>query len=431
MKKLLQWLSIVSLSIIMVGCGNKIEDSEISDSLGQALNARWVITDENSGKTQIELLLEGINAEIEELEKYSETDEKAFKNQETANSLDRYLNVLSETQELISISIEEKRLNVEEWENLRSLRLLILNELNDSIGISVSEDNEGTLKDLLQSDGTYEPLQRSDKDKIGFSTEFLLDSDFNELVDVDFELVDSVNLGGFTMDVFSNEYRILKLLLFTLEGEEYSSAFSVINSRPTENGYEGKADSSYLTSRFESIFKVLVATIPQETIHFIEVYETDNENIRRTDIIYADEILQSIIDEGVSKIPPKPVLVTSQSEEKAGQTDESKSDDEEPTMEQSNALKSARDYLRHTAFSKKGLFNQLHSEYGEGFTEEAAQYAVDNVITDWKENALESANQYLDLSPMSANDLYNQLVSDYGEQYTNEEAQYAIDSIFN
>ena len=79
--------------------------------------------------------------------------------------------------------------------------------------------------------------------------------------------------------------------------------------------------------------------------------------------------------------------------------------------------------------SKAGIYDQLTSEYGEKFTAEAAQYAIDNVEADWKKNALESAKTYQDMMAMSPNAIYDQLVSEYGGQFTPEEAQYAIDNL--
>ena len=77
--------------------------------------------------------------------------------------------------------------------------------------------------------------------------------------------------------------------------------------------------------------------------------------------------------------------------------------------------------------SKAGIYDQLTSEYGEGFEADAAQYAIDNLDVDWKKNALEKAKSYQESMSMSKNAIYDQLVSQYGEQFTAEEAQYAID----
>ena len=58
-----------------------------------------------------------------------------------------------------------------------------------------------------------------------------------------------------------------------------------------------------------------------------------------------------------------------------------------------------------------------------------AQYAIDNVEADWKENALKSAETYQETMAMSPNAIYDQLISEYGGQFTEEEAQYAIDNL--
>lgn len=76
--------------------------------------------------------------------------------------------------------------------------------------------------------------------------------------------------------------------------------------------------------------------------------------------------------------------------------------------------------------SKQGIYDQLVSEYGEGFSEEAAQYAIDTLEADWNANALAKAEQYQDQMAMSPNAIHDQLTSEYGEQFTEEEADYAI-----
>lgn len=94
-----------------------------------------------------------------------------------------------------------------------------------------------------------------------------------------------------------------------------------------------------------------------------------------------------------------------------------------------NALLQAESYLELSGFSKQGLYDQLTSEYGEQFTAEEAQYAVDNVEVDWNEEALESALSYQENLDMSPEEIYDQLISEYGEKFTPEEAQYAIDNL--
>lgn len=101
----------------------------------------------------------------------------------------------------------------------------------------------------------------------------------------------------------------------------------------------------------------------------------------------------------------------------------------QPTNEERNALKKAESYSKTMHMSKKGIYEQLTSEYGEGFTAEAAQYAIDNLNVDYKANALAKAKSYQKDMSMSKNAIYEQLISPYGEDFTEEEAQYAIDNL--
>lgn len=103
--------------------------------------------------------------------------------------------------------------------------------------------------------------------------------------------------------------------------------------------------------------------------------------------------------------------------------------DDGVSTEFSNALRSAERYLDFSSFSYQGLYDQLTSEYGEGYTAEAAQYAMDTVEADWNAEALESAENYLEFGHFSYDGLYKQLTSEYGENFTPEQAQYAVDTV--
>jgi len=91
-----------------------------------------------------------------------------------------------------------------------------------------------------------------------------------------------------------------------------------------------------------------------------------------------------------------------------------------------SALTKAKTYADAMHMSKAGVYEQLVSEYGENFSAEAAQYAIDNVEADWKANAVAKANVYQDDMAMSPDAIREQLVSEYGEQFTAEEADHAI-----
>ena len=82
---------------------------------------------------------------------------------------------------------------------------------------------------------------------------------------------------------------------------------------------------------------------------------------------------------------------------------------EEVTDNQTRALKTANEYLSVLNFSKSGLANQL---IHDGFTNEEANYAVDNLTIDWDEQAYETAQTYLQLISFDAWDLEEQLMHD-------------------
>lgn len=95
----------------------------------------------------------------------------------------------------------------------------------------------------------------------------------------------------------------------------------------------------------------------------------------------------------------------------------------EETLSQKNAVKTAKDYLDYSSFSKSGLIKQLKFE---GYSEEDANYAVSQLTVDWKEQAVKTAEGYLDYSSFSKSGLIKQLEF---EGFTNEQAVYAADEV--
>lgn len=100
------------------------------------------------------------------------------------------------------------------------------------------------------------------------------------------------------------------------------------------------------------------------------------------------------------------------------------------STEYQNTLTKGLQYANDLHLSKKAVYDQLTSSYGEGFPADAAQYAVDHMTNvDWNANALEKAKQYYHDMSMSKSAVYDQLTSEYGEQFTASQAQYAIDHL--
>ena len=104
----------------------------------------------------------------------------------------------------------------------------------------------------------------------------------------------------------------------------------------------------------------------------------------------------------------------------------SQPDSNQSHSEYASALAKAKNYNSWANMSKKRLYEQLTSQYGEKFTSDAAQYAIDYLNADYKANALAKAKIYQKQFNKSKSAIYDQLVSPYGEEFTEEEANYAI-----
>lgn len=96
----------------------------------------------------------------------------------------------------------------------------------------------------------------------------------------------------------------------------------------------------------------------------------------------------------------------------------------ELTGPQNNAVRSAKQYLSMTGFSRNGLIHQLSSDAGEGFEVSDATVAVDSMSIDWNQQAVRSAKQYLNMMGFSCKGLIKQLSSSAGEKYTVDQATY-------
>ncbi len=110
-----------------------------------------------------------------------------------------------------------------------------------------------------------------------------------------------------------------------------------------------------------------------------------------------------------------------QESETAGQSSQN---DDVPT-EYKSALKSAARYSKTLHMSKQGIYDQLTSDFDK-FSEEAAQYAIDNLDADYKANALAKAKSYQKTLSLSPEGIRSQLTSEYADKFTQEEADYAV-----
>lgn len=134
--------------------------------------------------------------------------------------------------------------------------------------------------------------------------------------------------------------------------------------------------------------------------------------------------LDGSTESAVVKIKPNPEKAAQQEVEK-----QQKAEEDNLPVEYKSALNKAKSYATSMNMSKQRVHDQLTSEYGEKFSPEAAQYAMDNLNgVDWNANALEKAKSYQEMD-MSPDRIREQLTSEHGEQFTPEEAEYAMQNL--
>lgn len=116
-------------------------------------------------------------------------------------------------------------------------------------------------------------------------------------------------------------------------------------------------------------------------------------------------------------------VVKSDSNEQT-ETKEASTETKSLTGPQYNAVRSAKNYLQISGFSRNGLIQQLSSSAGDGYDVADATIAVDSLNVDWNEQAVRSANNYLEISGFSCKGLIQQLSSKAGDKYTTDQATY-------
>ena len=94
------------------------------------------------------------------------------------------------------------------------------------------------------------------------------------------------------------------------------------------------------------------------------------------------------------------------------------------TGPQKNAVRSAKNYLAMTGFSRDGLIQQLSSDAGDGYRATDATVAVDSLNIDWDKQAVRSAKNYLKMMGFSCKGLIQQLSSSAGDKYSLSQANY-------
>jgi hypothetical protein len=93
------------------------------------------------------------------------------------------------------------------------------------------------------------------------------------------------------------------------------------------------------------------------------------------------------------------------------------------TLSQRNAVRKAKSYLNFSAFSRKGLIEQLEFEH---FSTDDAIYGTDNSGADWYHQSAKKAEAYMRLSAFSRTGLIEQLIH---EGFTQSQAEFGAKAV--
>jgi TM2 domain-containing membrane protein YozV len=94
-----------------------------------------------------------------------------------------------------------------------------------------------------------------------------------------------------------------------------------------------------------------------------------------------------------------------------------------------NALATAQAFVDYAYMSEQSTYEMLTNELGSAFTTDEADYAMENVEADWNANALQTAQMYLDELDLSEDEIRDMLTDSMGGQFTDEQADYAMENL--
>ncbi|EGO9268178.1 hypothetical protein DUC48_002682, partial [Enterococcus faecalis] len=110
-------------------------------------------------------------------------------------------------------------------------------------------------------------------------------------------------------------------------------------------------------------------------------------------------------------------------DKKSQETNASSSQSSKVPLEYTNAKIKAEEYIKHSSFSKVSLYKQLQYEK---FSDEAANFAVENISTNWNKQAVNKAKEYMESMNISKEKLKDQLLY---KGFSNSEITYALNNI--
>lgn len=153
----------------------------------------------------------------------------------------------------------------------------------------------------------------------------------------------------------------------------------------------------------------------------VKADETVFENMSDEEKI--DELIQMVIE-----LQERVEELEAAIDDETGGEEQAEDEEISFTQEEMHAMNFVETWNYGFNWSKEEMFeNLLIHEEGPEITEEVAEVAVEHADIDYAENALALAEEYLIVADYSEKELYELLTEEHG--FTEEEAEYAIDNL--
>ena len=223
------------------------------------------------------------------------------------------------------------------------------------------------------------------------------------------EALPPVNHAGEPAELVKVEASTADPTNFGVEGDALTLTFS--QEMATRSAPLVRFDRTYAT---DCAYDWVECSVRGDEIELLWPGTYRPRDLSDTSVIEVHNVFDEENGLGVAITEPVPVAWS----ERAPEPEEES--EPELTAGQSNAMRTARDYLGVLAFSRSGLIKQLEFE---GYSNADATFAVDAIDVDWNEQAAKSARQYLDVMGFSRSGLINQLMF---EGFTRQQAEYGV-----
>lgn len=270
-------------------------------------------------------------------------------------------------------------------------------------------------------DSNKKDIKLQNSKKLGFSTKNLKEIGLENFAGRKYQTNNEYNsklqTNPLKIEVF--ESFPIEFALYTKKDEQFPSAVLVYSSIKLAN--------STVESHYENLETTIEELISEKSRSYVDKKSQTIEDQNYTTYIFDKELTEDEVLEPITNI------MHAKNQDLKNKVDEgsskAKSEFEERAKlpaEFGNALIKAEQYLKSTSFSKQKLYDQL---IFEKYSNEAAEYAVNNIKANWDEQALKKAKSYQESMEMSPEAIRDQLTSEHGENFTPDEAEYAIQNL--